>query len=61
VKLFEGYCDPADATRVDAYFQSKLKTLGGGELELAQTKEKIGVCASLKRAKSAEVVAALTN
>ena len=61
VNLFEGYCEPADAAKVDAYFQPKLKMLGGGELELAQTKEKIGVCAALKRAKGAEIVAALAN
>jgi aminopeptidase N len=61
VKLFEGYCEPADAARVDAFFQPKLKMLGGGELALAQTKEKIGVCAALKSAKGAEITAALTT
>ena len=61
VKFFGGYCDPDDAAKVDAYFQPKLKMLGGGELELAQTKEKIGLCASLKSAKGAEIAAALTN
>ena len=59
VKLFDGYCDPADAARVEAYFKPKLEMLGGGALELAQTQEKIRVCASLKKAKGAEIVAAL--
>lgn len=61
VKLFEGYCEPADAARIDAYFQPKLKMLGGGELELAQTKEQIGVCSALKNAKGAEIVAAFAH
>jgi hypothetical protein len=61
VKLFEGFCEPDDAARVDAFFQPKLKMLGGGELELSQTKEQIGVCAALKKAKSAEIMAALTH
>jgi hypothetical protein len=61
LKLFEGYCEPADATRIDAYFQPKLKMLGGGELELAQVKEQIGVCSALKNAKGAEIVAAFAH
>jgi hypothetical protein len=61
VKLFEGYCEPADAARIDAYFQPKLKMLGGGELELAQAKEQIGVCSALKNAKGAEIVAAFSR
>ena len=61
VKLFEGYCGPEDAAKVDAFFEPKLKMLGGGELELSQTKEQIAVCAALKEAKGAEIVAALST
>ena len=61
VKLSEGYCNPDDAAKVDAFFQPKLKMLGGGELELSQTKEQIGVCAALKKAKGAEILSALSS
>jgi hypothetical protein len=61
VKLFEGYCEPGDAARVEAFFRPKLKMLGGGELELSQTTEQIGVCAALKKVKGAEIVAALAS
>jgi aminopeptidase N len=59
IALFNGYCSPGDVERVDAYMQPKMKMLGGGELELARAKERIGQCVSLKTAKSAEIGAAL--
>jgi hypothetical protein len=38
-----------------------MKELGGGELELAQTKERIVRCFALKSAKGAEIDAALSQ
>ena len=61
VSLFDGYCDPNDAARLGSFFQPRLKVLGGGELELAKTKEQIGICAALKNARGAEIVAAFAN
>ena len=61
VKLSEGYCQPEDAAKLEAFFRPKLTMLGGGELELSQTTEQIEVCAALKTAKGTEIVAALAN
>lgn len=59
VAMFDGYCTAADAVRADAFITPRLKTLGGGELELAQTKERIMLCAALKSARGAEIATAL--
>jgi aminopeptidase N len=61
VSLFEGYCAPDAAANVSAFFQPRLKLLGGGELELAKTEERIRICAALKSAKGAEIAAAFAN
>ncbi|MEA3140413.1 MAG: hypothetical protein QOK23_2582 [Gammaproteobacteria bacterium] len=61
VTLFDGHCAPDDLAKVDAYMQPKLKELGGGELELAQTKERIALCFALKSAKGAEIGAVLAQ
>lgn len=54
-RVFNGYCSPGDAQKVDTYFKSKLSLLGGGDLELAQVKERIELCVALKEAKGAEI------
>ena len=59
VTVFGGRCAAGDIARADAYMQPKLKELGGGELELAQTKERIARCLALKSAKAAEIGAVL--
>jgi aminopeptidase N len=59
VTLFNGHCASDDIAKADAYMQPKLHELGGGELELAQTKERIALCLALKNAKGAEIGAAL--
>jgi hypothetical protein len=61
VELFGGYCSKADVARVDRWIQPNLAQLGGGELELAQTKERIALCATLKEAKGAEIGRALSH
>jgi len=61
VRVFEGYCSSADVQRVEAVMRPKLAALGGGELELVRAKERIGQCAALKTAKSAEIGAALVK
>jgi len=61
VTLFDGHCSADDVARADAYMQPKLKDLGGGELELAQTKERIALCFALKSAKGAEIGAVLAQ
>jgi hypothetical protein len=57
--LFEGYCSTAAADRAEAFIRPKLLELGGGGLELAQARETIRLCASLRQAKGAEIDAAL--
>ncbi len=59
IDFFGGYCSPDAVARVEALIRPNLATLGGGELELAQTKERIGQCAALKAAKGSEISAAL--
>jgi aminopeptidase N len=61
VTLFNGHCAANDVARADAYMQPKLRELGGGELELAQTKERIALCSALKSAKGAEIGAVLAR
>jgi aminopeptidase N len=61
VTLFDGHCAADDVAKADAYMQPKLKELGGGELELAQTKERIALCVALKSAKGAEIDAELAQ
>ena len=61
VHIYDGYCSAADVARVDALVHPKLRELGGGELELSQVKERIGICASLKAAKEGEVTAVLAS
>ena len=61
VRMFEGYCGAGDAAMVEAFFRPKLEAMGGGELELAQTEERIGLCSALRTAKGAEIQAALAN
>ena len=61
VDMFEGYCATDEAANIEIFFRPKLEAMGGGELELAQTKERIGLCAALKSAKGAEITAVLAN
>lgn len=61
VSVFDGYCAAEDIAKVDAFVKPKLQTLGGGELELTQAKERIGQCVALKKAKGAEIAAALAK
>jgi aminopeptidase N len=57
--LFDSDCASGDTAKVDAWARTRLKALGGGELELAQVKEHIGMCVALREAKGAEIAAAL--
>jgi len=59
--LFDSDCSESDIEKVDAWARSKLKLLGDAQLELAKTKERIGVCAALRHAKGAEIAAALNG
>jgi len=61
VGMFGGYCTTSDIARVERWIQPNLAQLGGGELELAQTKERIALCAALKSAKQEEIARALAN
>jgi aminopeptidase N len=61
VELFSGYCSAGDIARVDAYVKPKMQSLGGGELELAQAKDRIGLCVALQEAKGAEIGAVLAR
>lgn len=61
IGFYNGYCSSADIARVEALIRPNLKILGGGELELEQTKQRIGQCVALKAAKGAEITAALAG
>ena len=61
VELFDGACEAEDVARIDRIIAPKLAELGGGELELAQTKERVGLCVALKQAKGAEIAKVLAN
>lgn len=57
--LYARSCTPEDIARVEAFIRPKLAALGGGELELEQTKQRIQLCTALKAAKRSEIAAAL--
>jgi hypothetical protein len=59
ITFFDGLCRAEDVARVDAFVRPKLATLGGGELELSQVKERIGLCVALQNAKGEEIAATL--
>ena len=59
INFYGGYCTPAAADRVEALVRPNLKILGGGELELSQTKERIGQCVALKAARGDQIAAVL--
>jgi ERAP1-like C-terminal domain len=59
ISFFDGYCSREAVDRVESLIRPNLAVLGGGELELSQTKERIGQCAALKEAKGADISAAL--
>ena len=56
-----GTAQRATSRASNDWIQPNLAQLGGGELELAQTKERIALCAALKSAKQAEIARALAN
>ncbi len=61
IGFYDGYCSAPDSDKVEALIRPNLGVLGGGELELAQTKERIGKCAALKAAKGPEIAAVLAR
>jgi hypothetical protein len=61
VEMFGGYCSRPDIARVDGWIKPNLTELGGGELELSQTKERIELCVALKEAKGEEIGRALAK
>jgi aminopeptidase N len=61
IDIFRDYCSAGDIARADAYVKPKMQTLGGGELELAQVKERIGLCVALRNAKGNEIEAVLAR
>ncbi len=61
VELFGGYCSKADIERVERWIHPNLAHLGGGELELAQTKERIALCVALRDAKQEEIARTLSH
>ena len=61
VRMFDGKCGADDVAKLEAYMKPKMPKIGGGDLELAQTKERIGQCVALKNAKGAEIGTALAK
>ncbi|KAB7647628.1 M1 family metallopeptidase [Polymorphobacter fuscus] len=61
IGFYNGYCTPADVDRVEALVRPNLAILGGGDLELSQTKERIGQCVALKAARGSQIAAVLAK
>ncbi len=61
IGFYDGYCTPAAADRVEALVRPNLAILGGGALELSQTKERINKCAALKDARGEQIAAVLAK
>lgn len=61
IGFYDGYCTPEAAARVEALVRPNLAILGGGELELSQTKERIGQCAALKAARGSQIAAVMAK
>ncbi|MCX7056308.1 MAG: ERAP1-like C-terminal domain-containing protein, partial [Proteobacteria bacterium] len=59
--IFAGECADGDVARLDALIQPRLKMIGAGELELAQTRERIELCTALRRAKGTEIAEVLAR
>ncbi len=59
IGFYGNSCDAGDVAKVEAMLRPKLKSIGGGELELSQAKERIAKCAALKSAKADEIAAVL--
>lgn len=57
--LFDDDCAAGDVAKVDDWARRWGKSLGGGDLEIAQAKERIGRCVALKQAKAQEIAATL--
>jgi alanyl aminopeptidase len=55
VNMGAGFCSTERANEVDAFFQNKVEDLEGGPRELAQTVERITLCAALLAEKGPEV------
>ncbi len=55
VRIGSGFCDRARAQALKAFFADKVAHLEGGPRELAQTVERIELCAALKQAKGPEL------
>jgi hypothetical protein len=59
VLFYGALCTKEDADNVENWIRPKLAALGGGELELDQTKERIRLCVALKEKKGTEIAAEL--
>lgn len=57
--LFERDCSEGDLARADAWAHARLKDLGGADLALERTKERIGQCAALRQAQGGQIAAVL--
>ncbi len=55
ISSFDGLCSTDDVARIEAYMRPRLQQLGGREMELTQTKDRITQCAALKSVKGAEI------
>jgi len=61
VELFGAYCSADALARIDRIVVPALKEIGGGELELSQTRERVSLCMALKEAKGAEIAKELAD
>ena len=55
----DGFCDAAHRKELETFFTPKMRELQTGELELAQTLERIDLCVAQKQGHAADIHAAL--
>ncbi len=61
VRIGSGFCDREHAQALETFFAEKVAHLEGGPRELAQTVERIALCAALKQAKAPELTRYFTE
>jgi aminopeptidase N len=61
VQMYSGYCEEPKIAALDAFYAPNRQRLGGGELEAAQTRERIALCAALKSSKGDEIASVLAQ
>ena len=60
-RLARGFCDAEKSAEIKAFFESKIDIIPGSERSLAQTLERVNLCAGFVKAKRDELAKALAE